>query len=98
MVMVASIAMAVTVIVVPRDGLDLADTGAFPFTQRAAFRQPLHVVMVAFLGSAHILFKTQHLSPVLTERTIHRGVAAQRLLHPFAKRVDHFRVITQVPR
>ena len=86
------------VIVVALDRIGLTHAGAFPFTERAALRQTLHMVMVAFLGPAHILFKAEHLGPVFTERTIHCGVAAQHLLHPFAERVDHFWVITQVPR
>ena len=75
MVMVASIAMAVVamavvvvaVIVVARDDVDLADTGALPLAERAAFRQPLDVVMVALLGPAHVLFKAEHLSPVFAK-------------------------------
>ena len=106
MVMVAPIAMAVIVmavivgpvIVVSRDHIDLADPGALPLAERAAFRQPLHVVMVALLGPAHVLFKAEHLSPVLAKRTIHCGVAAQHLLNPFSERVDHLRVIAQIPR
>ena len=101
MVMVASIAMAVivgAVIVVSRDHIDLADPGALPLAERAAFRQPLDVVMVALLGPAHVLFKAEHLSPVLAKRTIHCGVAAQHFLNPFSERVDHLRVIAQIPR
>ena len=111
MVMVAPIAMAVIVIavivmavivgpviVVSRDHFDLADTGALSLAERAAFRQPLHVVMVALLGPAHVLFKAEDLSPVFAKRTIHRGVAAQHLLNPFSEGVDHLRVIAQIPR
>ena len=99
MITVAVIVMAVIVIPVGQgDAIRLAGTGAFQLAERAAFGQSLHMVMVAFLGTAHVLFEPEHLRPVLAQRAIHRRVAAQHLLHPFTEGVDNHRVIAQIAR
>ena len=50
-----------------RDAVGLAGTRALQFAERAAFRKSLHVVVVAFLGTSHVLFEAQHLGAVLAE-------------------------------
>lgn len=79
-----------------RDAIGLAGTGAFALAKRAAFGQPFHVMVMAFLGPADVLLKPKHLSPVFAEGAIHRCVASQHLLHPFSEGVHHHRVIAQV--
>lgn len=48
-----------------RHAVGLAGACALPFAQVAAFHQAFHMVVVALLGQAHLLFKAQHLGPVL---------------------------------
>ena len=61
---VRGVMVATVMVVMMGDGntIRLAGPCAFPFTQRAAFGQPFHVVVVALLDSADILLKAQHLS------------------------------------
>ena len=74
----------------------LAGPRAFPLAERAALRQPLHVVMVAFLSSANVLLEAQHLGPVFAEGAIHGGVAPEHLLHPLLEGVHHQRVLPEI--
>ena len=98
-VLLASVIVVVVVVVVLMgDGstIRLAGPCALPFAERAAFRQPLNVVVVAFLGAAHVLFEAQHLSPVLAQGAVHGGVASQNVLHPLLESVHHQRVLAEV--
>ena len=100
-VMVATVIVIVMVMVMVMlmgDGntIRLAGPCAFPFTQRAAFGQPFHVVVVALLDSADILLKAQHLSPVLAQGAVHGGIASENLLHPLFERVHHQWVLPEV--
>ena len=54
------------------------------------------MVVVAVLGCAHLRFKAEHLGPVFAQRAIHVGIAAQHLLHPLHKGVEHEGVIRQI--
>ena len=65
-VMVVLLASVIVMVVLMGDGntIRLAGPCALPLAQRAAFRQSLNVVVVAFLGAAHVLFESQHLGPV----------------------------------
>ena len=79
-----------------RDSIGLAGPRAFPLAERAALRQPLHVVMVAFLSSANVLLEAQHLGPVFAEGAIHGGVAPEHLLHSLLEGVHHQRVLPEI--
>ena len=89
---------SVIVMVLMGDGntIRLAGPRAFPLAERAALRQPLHVVMVAFLSSANVLLEAQHLGPVFAEGAIHGCVAPEHLLHPLLESVHHQRVLPQI--
>ena len=89
---------SVIVMVLMGDGntIRLAGPRAFPLAERAALRQPLHVVMVAFLSSANVLLEAQHLGPVFAEGAIHGGVAPEHLLHPLLECVHHQRVLPEI--
>ena len=95
---VVMLTSVIVMMVLMGDGntIRLAGPRAFPLAERAALRQPLHVVMVAFLGSANVLLEAQHLGPVFAEGAIHGGVAAQHLLHPFLEGVHHQRVLPEI--
>ena len=47
------------------DAIGLAGPCAFEFTEGAAFRQTLYVVMMTFLNTSNVLLEAQHLSSVL---------------------------------
>ena len=55
-----SLAMAVRV-VVDRNTIGLAGSCAFPFAKRAGLFEAFHVVVMAFLCQADVLFETEHL-------------------------------------
>ena len=59
--MVMSLAMAVRVVVVDRNTIGLAGSCAFPFAKRAGLFEAFHVVVMAFLCQADVLFETEHL-------------------------------------
>ena len=54
------------------------------------------MVMVALLRAAHLGLEAEHLGPVLAERTVHRGVAAQHIQHPLLKGGEHLGMITEI--
>ena len=91
---VVMLTSVIVMMVLMGDGntIRLAGPCAFPFAERAALRQPLHVVVVAFLCSAYVLLEAQDLGPVFAEGAIHGGVAAEHLLHPLLEGVHHQRV------
>ncbi len=78
------------------DSIGLAGPGAFRFAELTAFDQALDVVMVAVLGSPHLLFEAEHLGPVFAEGAVHVGVAAQHLRHPLLERIQDQAVISQI--
>ena len=57
----------VVVVMGNRDAVGLAGPGALQFAERAAFRESLHMVVVAFLRSSNVLLEAQHLGAVLAE-------------------------------
>ena len=97
-VMVVLLASVIVMVVLMGDGntIRLAGPCALPFAQRAALSQPLNVVVVAFLGAAHVLFEAQHLSSVLAQGAVHGGVASQDVLHPLLERVHHQWMLPEV--
>ena len=54
------------------------------------------MVMVAVLGSPHLLLEAQHLGAIFAERTVHVGVAAQHIGHPLPEGGQHRRMVAQV--
>ena len=81
-----------------RNAIGLAGAGALVVAEVAALAEAFDVVVVAVLGRAHFGFEAQHLGPVLAQRAVHGGVAAQHLVHPFDKGVDHVDVVAQIAR
>ena len=96
MVVTVFVVVTVCMCVGDWDAIRLAGAGAFPLAERAALRQPLHVVMVAFLSSANVLLEAQHLGPVFAQGTVHGGVASQDVLHPLLERVHHQWMLPEV--
>ena len=79
-----------------RNPIGLASAGAFQFAEGAAFRETFDVVVMALLGLTHVLLKPQHLGSVFAERAVHRGVAADHVLDPFAECLHHLGVIAEI--
>ena len=100
MVMAVVIPVAVVVDVVmavawrDRNAIWLAGARAFAVTQGAALCEPLHVMVMTFLSPPDVLFKAEHLGAVLAERAVHGRIASKNLVHPFAERIHHERVVS----
>ena len=96
--MPVAMAMLVAVLVEMAGGhaVGLAGASALQFTEGAAFGQAFHVVMMAFLHASDVLFEPEHLGSVLAQGTVHRGIASQHVLNPFAEGVHHQRMVSQV--
>ena len=90
MAMSMAVFMAVSL---KRNTIRLADSRAFPLAECAAFSESLHVMVVALLGSSHILFKAQNLGSVLAERAIHCRVSSEHFVHPLSECGHHHRVL-----
>ena len=86
---VMAVLRPVAVVMGNRDAVGLASPCAFPFAERAAFRDSFHVVVVAFLRASNVLFEAQHLGSVLAERAVHGSVASQHFLDPLFEGVHH---------
>ena len=79
-----------------RHAIGLAGAGALPLAEGAALGEPLHMVMVAVLGSSHLGFKTQHLGPVLAKRAVHVGVAPHHFCHPLREGLQNAGMVGQI--
>ena len=79
------------------DAIGLAGSRALQLTERATLRQTFHMVVVALLSTANVLFEAEHLSPVLTQGAIHRGIAANHFINTLLEGLHYLGVITQIP-